>query len=222
MNNQIPDVTVARLPIYRRVLAELSKEINSLKEHGGSAITTISSEELAARSGVNAAQVRKDISYLGSFGTPGVGYEIAELSNVVSRGLGLSRDCPILIVGIGNLGTALANYQGFAERGFPVTALFDANSKKVGKLCAGLTIQSIAELAEYTAENKIAVGVIAVPGDAAQELANYMVDCGIRSILNFAPILISVPEGINLRQVDLSVELQVLSFYLEQQSTLDR
>ena len=209
INNQMPEATVARLPIYRRVLAELTAEDES--------DDTVSSEELAIRSGVNAAQVRKDLSYLGSHGTPGVGYEIRELSAVVSRELGLSRDWPVVIAGLGNLGTALANYLGFAERGFPVTALVDSDPAKVGKAVGNTPIHPMSELKTIVAKYNISVGIIATPASAAQEVATYFTECQIRSILNFAPTVVNVPEGINLRQVDLSVELQVLSFYQDRQ-----
>ena len=206
-NMSIPATTVVRLSIYQRVLTEIKA-----KE------AIISSEELAELSGVNAAQVRRDISYLELQGTPGVGYIVEELLAVVSRGLGLSRDWLLVIVGIGNLGEALANYLGFKERGFTVAALVDSDPLKIGKKCGDLTIQSIDDLEDIVKAKKISIGVLSVPAGVAQKVVNHMVDSGIPSILNFAPTFIKVPEGVTLRQVDLSVELQVLSFYLEQQA----
>jgi redox-sensing transcriptional repressor len=199
---RIPEATVARLPLYLRSLTDL-----------GPAESTVSSEQLAASAGVNAAKVRKDLSYLGSYGTRGVGYDVEYLVFQMRRALGLTKDWPVVIVGIGNLGQALANYGGFGERGYPVVALVDADPRKEGNKVGHLPIHSMADLPALAEELEIAVGVITTPGAAAQAVADALVEAGIRSILNFAPTHIAVPEGVSIRKVDLAVELQILSFY---------
>jgi redox-sensing transcriptional repressor len=163
--------------------------------------------------GVNAAKVRKDLSYLGSYGTRGVGYDVEYLLVQISRVLGLTQDWPVVIVGVGNLGHALANYRGFAARGFRVAALVDADRTKVGETLGDLVVQPIDKLPEIAAAERLAIGVIATPATAAQDVADRLVEAGITSILNFAPAIITVPRGVSLRKVDLSIELQILSFY---------
>jgi len=193
---------VARLPIYLRSLLELSPQIQ-----------TVSSEQLAESAGVNAAKVRKDLSYLGSYGTRGVGYDVEYLLENMRRALGMTQDWPVVIVGIGNLGAALANYGGFGSRGYPVAALVDADPAVAGRRFGDLVVRPASELAEVVAELGIAIGVITTPAGAAQTVADELVAAGVRSILNFAPTVISVPEGVSLRKVDLAVEMQILSFY---------
>lgn len=205
---RIPEATVARLPVYLRSLLELAEQKT----------TTISSERLAEMAGVNAAKVRKDLSYLGSYGTRGVGYDVEYLLFQMSRELGLTHDWPVVIVGIGNLGAALANYAGFTDRGFPVAALVDADRRKVGQRLGNLTIRHIDDLPAIAAEHNIAIGIIATPAGVAQEVADRLVEAGISSVLNFAPAVISVPEEASLRKVDLAVELQILSFYQQRRS----
>jgi redox-sensing transcriptional repressor len=199
---RIPDATVARLPIYLRSLLELSPQT-----------LTVSSEQLAESAGVNAAKVRKDLSYLGSYGTRGVGYDVEYLQAQMRRALGMTHDWPVVIVGIGNLGAALANYGGFGSRGYPVAALVDADPRVVGKPYGDLVVQHADDLAEVVAERGIAIGVITTPAAAAQLVADALVAAGVKSILNFAPTVITVPEGVSLRKVDLAVEMQILSFY---------
>ena len=194
---------MARLPVYLRSLMELAD---------GKA-STISSERLAEMAGVNAAKVRKDLSYLGSYGTRGVGYDVEYLLFQMSRELGLTQDWPVVIVGIGNLGQALANYGGFTERGFPVAALVDADPGKVGSEFLGLTIRPLDDLPSIARDGHVTIGIIATPAHAAQDVADRLVAAGITSILNFAPAVISVPDGATLRKVDLAVELQILSFH---------
>jgi len=205
-SRRVPEATVARLPVYLRCLLELADE----------KIATVSSERLAELAGVNAAKVRKDLSYLGSYGTRGVGYEVEYLLFQMSRELGLTQDWPVVIVGIGNLGQALANYGGFTDRGFPVAALVDADRRKVGELVHGVAVRHIDDLPAIAAEVGAAIGIIATPAAAAQDVADRMVAAGISSILNFAPAVISVPVEVSLRKVDLAVELQILSFYQQQ------
>jgi redox-sensing transcriptional repressor len=175
--------------------------------------TTISSERLAELGGVNAAKVRKDLSYLGSLGTRGVGYDVEYLVFEISRELGLTRDWGVIIVGVGNLGHALANYKGFGARGFQVVGLVDNDPAKVGEVIAGVAVRHVDELPALAKEVGPAIGVIATTANVAQESADRLVAAGITSILNFAPGVISVPETVAVRKVDLSIELQILSFY---------
>ena len=203
---RIPEATVTRLPVYLRSLLELASD----------KVSTVSSERLAELSGVNAAKVRKDLSYLGSYGTRGVGYDVGFLVDQVGRELGTTRDWPVVIVGLGNLGRALANYRGFGSRGFRVAALVDADPTLVGETIGDLTVVSTDQLEAVVVEGQVAVGIVATTATAAQDVADRLVAAGVRSILNFAPVVLTVPEGVSLRNVDLSMELQVLTFYQHQ------
>ena len=199
----IPEASVARLPIYLRALVDMAEQ----------GTHTASSEGLAAAAGVNSAKVRKDLSYLGSYGTRGVGYDVEYLIHQISRELGLTEGWATCIVGIGNLGQALANYGGFEERGFRVAALFDSNPARIGEVVAGLEINHFDDVERVVKEEEISIAILAVPGPAAQEVADRLVSAGITSILNFAPAVIAVPSDVSLRKVDLSIELQILAFY---------
>jgi redox-sensing transcriptional repressor len=203
-NRPIPEATVARLPVYLRSLLDLAEARGAM---------TVSSEDLARMAGVNAAKVRKDLSYLGSYGTRGVGYDVEYLLYQISRELGLTQDWPAAIVGVGNLGRALASYKGFGERGFRIKALFDVDEAMVGSTFGGLEVKHLDELKATVVEDGISIGIIATPPVAAQEVADKLVDAGIRSILNFAPGVVDVPPQVTIRKVDLSIELQILSFY---------
>jgi len=194
---------VARLPVYLRILYDLAER----------RIATISSERLAELAGVNAAKVRKDLSYLGSYGTRGVGYDVEYLLYQMSRELGLTQNWPVVIMGAGKLGLALANYGGFDERGFPVVAMVDVDPSKIGTEYNGIPIQAADDLPGLVASHEGVIGVITTPATAAQEAAGQLVSAGVTSILNFAPALIVVPRGVSMRKVDLAVELQILSFY---------
>jgi redox-sensing transcriptional repressor len=205
---RIPEATVARLPLYLRSLLEA--------QHAGEA--TISSERLAELAGVNAAKVRKDLSYLGSYGTRGVGYDVEYLLFQMSRELGLTQDWPVVIVGLGNLGQALANYGGFRDRGFPIAALVDADARVVGTEVQGVTVRHVDDLPAIAAAHGIAIGIIATPASAAQDVADRLVAAGVSSVLNFAPTVITVPDEVSLRKVDLAVELQILSFYQQRRT----
>lgn len=207
----IPEATVARLPVYLRSLQDLAQE----------QLATVSSERLAEMAGVNAAKVRKDLSYFGSYGTRGVGYDVEYLLFQIRRELGLTHDWPCVIVGMGNLGQALANYGGFQDRGFVVSALVDADRDKVGSTIAGLEVRHLDELTDLVDRHGISIGIIATPAVAAQEVADAMIKAGISSILNFAPVVLNVPDGISVRKVDLAVELQILSFYNERRGMVD-
>ena len=199
----IPEATVARLPVYLRALLEVAEQKTA----------TISSERLADMAGVNAAKVRKDLSYLGSYGTRGVGYDVEYLLYQISRRLGLTQDWPVVIIGIGNLGHALANYRGFAARGFRVVGLFDSDPRKVGERLGDREVFAMSDLVEIVKGENVAIGVIATPAGVAQEVADQLVDSGVTSILNFAPAVLSVPPHVSIRKVDRSIELQILSFY---------
>jgi redox-sensing transcriptional repressor len=206
----IPEVTVTRLPVYRRCLVELTEQ----------SITTVSSERLATMAGVNAAKVRKDLSYLGSYGTRGVGYDVEFLLFEVSRELGMTTDRPVVIVGAGNLGSALVGYSGFNERGFPVRAIFDNDPNRVGSGVGEFEVLDLARLSEVVERDEVAIGVIATPPASAQAVADAFVEAGIRSILNFAPCILDLDRSIAVRRVDLASELQVLSFYQHQTDPL--
>jgi redox-sensing transcriptional repressor len=205
---RIPEATVTRLPVYLRILYELAAD------H----VANVSSERLAELAGVNAAKVRKDLSYLGSYGTRGVGYDVEYLLYQMSRELGLTRDWPVIIVGAGNLGQALANYGGFGERGFPVAALVDVDPTKVGTTVSGTLVRHLDDLPDIVPAKGGTIGVIATPPAAAQEAADRLVRAGVTSILNFAPVVLTVPRGVSLRKVDLAVEMQILSFYQQRRS----
>ena len=209
-SRQIPEATVSRLPIYLRALVEMAE----------SGVSTVSSGALAQAAGVNSAKVRKDLSHLGSYGTRGVGYDVAYLIHQVRRELGLTQAWPVVIVGVGNLGHALANYRGFAERGFRAAALIDADASKVGEVVQGIPVRPLEDLPDVAREHEGAIGVISTPASAAQEVADAMVDAGIRSILNFAPVVLSVPEGVSVRKVDLAIELQILTYYEQRKAAL--
>ncbi|MEO9324370.1 redox-sensing transcriptional repressor Rex [Nocardioides sp. C4-1] len=199
----IPEATVARLPVYLRALTSLSEE----------GIRTCSSEELAGAAGVNSAKLRKDLSYLGSYGTRGVGYDVDYLRYQIAREIGVTQDWPVVIVGIGNLGHALANYSGFRSRGFRVVALLDADETRHGEEVAGVEVRAFEDLEEIVTTHGVAIGVIATPAASSHDVADRMVACGITSILNFAPSVLSVPNGVDVRKVDLSIELQILAYH---------
>ena len=203
VRRRIPEATVLRLPVYLRSLYDL------VNDH----VANVSSERLAELAGVNAAKVRKDLSYLGSYGTRGVGYDVDYLLYQMNRELGLTREWPIVIVGAGNLGRALANYAGFDERGYPVAALLDIDVDKVGRDVNGVVVRHVDELDAIVGPRGTSIGVIATPAHAAQDAADRLVRVGVQSILNFAPVVLSVPRGVTVRKVDLAVELQILSFY---------
>jgi redox-sensing transcriptional repressor len=207
----IPEATVARLPVYLRALYALADRC----------IPTVSSEELAAAAGVNSAKLRKDLSHLGSYGTRGVGYDVEYLVYQVSRELGLTQDWPVVIVGAGNLGRALANYGGFASRGFRIAALLDCDPGVVGTVIARHTVRSAADIEDVVTRYAVSIGVIAAPATAAQDVCDRLVAAGVTSILNFAPVVLSVPSGVDVRKVDLSIELQILAFHAQRRAVVE-
>ena len=197
---RLPEATVARLPVYLRVLSEALED-------------TISSDHLAARAGANAAQVRKDLSHLGSYGTRGVGYDVGYLIRQISRELGLSTDRRVAIVGVGNLGHALAGYNGFATRGFRMVAALDSDPATVGEHVGGVAVSPMSALSEVVRDRGIDIAVLTTPAAVAQSVTDTLVAAGVTSILNFAPVRVSAPATVAVRQVDLGVELQILSYY---------
>ncbi|WP_281892513.1 redox-sensing transcriptional repressor Rex [Phytohabitans aurantiacus] len=206
----LPEATVARLPEYLRALHHLAESGND----------TVSSEALAGAAGVNSAKLRKDLSHLGSYGTRGVGYDVALLIDQIEYVLGLTQRRAVALVGVGNLGHALAGYAGFGSRGFRIAALFDADPGRVGEHINGLVVRHIDELPEIAEAESIAIGVIATPATAAQSVADRLVAAGVTSILNFAPCVLSVPDGVDVRKVDLAIELQILSFHEHRKASL--
>ena len=208
LRREIPDATVARLPEYLRTLSALADD----------GVPSVSSEELAAAVGVRSAQLRKDLSHLGSYGVRGVGYDVEMLALEISRALGLTLDWPVAIVGMGNLGRALSSYSGFVTKGFRIVALFDDDPSVEGEDVMGVAIRPLRDLPRSHAVDPISIGVIATPASAAQTVCNALVEAGITSILNFAPAVLTVPAGVDVRRVDLSTELQILAFHAQRKT----
>lgn len=204
----IPKATVGRLAIYLRVLHALADDD----------VATVSSEQLAEATAVGSATLRKDLSFLGSQGVRGVGYDVAHLTDSIETTLGLDMGHSIVLVGVGNLGLALTGYTGFGRRGFSMVALFDIDPAKIGTTVGGLRVQHVDELPAACADPESVIGVIATPPEAAQQACDQLVEAGVRSILNFAPVVLKVSEEIEMRRVDLAVEMQMLSFGLAQNS----
>jgi redox-sensing transcriptional repressor len=177
-------------------------------------VSTCSSEELADVAGVNAAQVRKDLSYLGSHGTRGVGYHIDELRGQIRKALGMLHNHAVVIIGAGNLGTALANYRGFENWGFQIEAIVEVDENKIGTKVGDLVVESLHRLPSIVTSKDIQMGIIATPPSAAQGVADRLVDAGVRSILNLAPTTLKTPEHVSVRRVDLSTELGILAYHL--------
>jgi len=201
---KLTEVVIARLSVYNRVLGELEEE----------GIDIVSSEELGVRAGGNAAQTRKDLSYFGEFGETGKGYYVKDLQDAISRILGVDKRWNVALVGVGHLGSALLSYPGFKESGFNIVAVFDNDLRKIGKRWEDITIQDISELQTTVKEKDIRIGIMTVPGTVAQEIADALVAGSIRAIVNFAPARINVPAGVEVRNADLSTELECLSYFL--------
>jgi redox-sensing transcriptional repressor len=199
----IPDATVARLPVYLRALTTLADQ----------GIDVCSSHQLASAAGVNPAKLRKDLSYLGSYGTRGVGYDVEYLRYQIARELGQTQDWDVVIVGVGHLGSALSTYRGFTTRGIRIAALIDTDPKRIGTEVGGITVEPLTHLSKIVRKRHIAIAVIATPAEAAQQVADALVAAGVTSILNFAPAIVTVPDGVDVRKVDLSIELQILAYH---------
>lgn len=200
----IPRATISRLPVYFRALMELSH----------TEVALVSSDELAAMSGVSSSQLRKDLSYFGEFGIRGSGYDVGFLLRKVREILGIHREWRLVIVGAGKLGTALARYSGFNQHGLEVVALFDADKGKQGEKIEQTKVLPMEEFAQFVQESDVQIGVIAVPPPAAQEVADQMVQAGLKGIWNFAPVRLEVPEDVKVQYEDLVVGLLTLSHHL--------
>ena len=205
---KVPEMTIRRLSVYTRCLAQLEED----------EIKTISSQELADRFGLNSAQVRKDLAYFGEFGVRGIGYYVSGLRTELQKILGLDRQWPVALVGFGHLGSALVRYRGFARQGFRIAAIFDADPAKIGGEVDGIPVFDIRELGKELRARGIQIGIVAVPAESAQSVADQLVASGIKSILNFAPSRLKLPRDVRLKHVDLSIELETLSFYLARSS----
>ncbi|MTV49626.1 redox-sensing transcriptional repressor Rex [Heliobacillus mobilis] len=201
---KIPEPTVVRLSLYSRFLNQASSK----------GIDIISSDEIGAAVGIPSAQVRKDLSYFGEFGIRGVGYRVKELGAQVDKLLCVNHTWPVIIVGAGHLGMAMSSYRGLQDRGFNVVALFDSDAKKQGQLPNGLPVLPLAQLNDTVKEQGVKIGIITVPPAAAQRVCEYLIDAGIDSIINFAPTVLSAPPHVEVRNIDLTVNLEVLSFNL--------
>ncbi|HEV2108515.1 MAG TPA: redox-sensing transcriptional repressor Rex [Thermomicrobiales bacterium] len=201
----IPDIVIRRLPIYVRTL-------RGLQEQG---TASISSDELARHIGVTAAQIRRDLSYFGKFGKQGKGYDTGFLANAIAQILGLERQWDVALAGLGNLGRAIVNYRGFGSSSFDIVALFDQNPNHIGQEIAGMPVLSDKEIQTVVQERGIQVGIIAVRAAAAQRIADQMVSGGIRAILNYAPVVLKVPEGVTIREIDPVSALQSMTYYLD-------
>jgi len=204
----IPSVTINRLSIYHRCLEKLIENIDK-KE-----LKYISSSEIAKMTGINPAQIRKDLAYFGEFGKRGIGYPIIDLGKELKKILGLDRKWSVIIAGAGNLGKALIKYKGFQKRGFIIKGIFDNNPSKIGKRLGHIFIYNIKEIEKFIQTENISIGIIVVPADSAQEVADKMVAGGIKAILNFASVHIVLPPGIKIHNVDLSIEYEWLTYYL--------
>jgi len=204
-NGNIPDIVIGRLPIYLRALGRLTQE--------GFEVT--SSHELGRRLGISSAQIRKDLSHFGGFGKQGTGYQISYLEEKLRQVLKVNRDWEVVLVGAGDLGSAIAHYGGFADRGFHIACVFDADPTKIGQSLHSYTIQSIDEMETTIKNQNIQMAMIAVPAEYAQDVANRLVEIGIRAILNYAPINLNVPEGVHVQYIDPVARMQRMTYYLD-------
>lgn len=201
---KIPEATIIRLSVYSRFLEKTDAR----------GVITISSGEIAEGVGVSSAQVRKDLAYFGEFGTRGVGYNVKDLLRHTLKILGLSNTWRVVVIGAGNLGSALVSYQGFKDRGFEIVGIFDSDPNKVGQKLTGLEIESTDNLINSVKERSAKIGIIAVPSRFAQEITDKLVEADVKAILNFSPGILVVPDGVEVRNVDLSVKLEILTFNL--------
>jgi len=203
---KIPEMTIRRLSVYARCLLQLEED----------GVKTISSQELAERFNLNSAQVRKDLAHFGEFGVRGIGYYVSGLKAELQKILGLDREWHVALVGFGNLGSALFNYKGFAKAGFRISAIFDDDPQKIGRTVDGVPVLPLSDLGREAKARNLQIGIIAVPAESAQQVMDAVVASGIKAILNFAPSRLKVVKDVRLKNVDLSIELETLSFYLAQ------
>jgi len=202
---EIPPVVIDRLPLYTRALSALESEAREV----------VSSQELGTRLGVTPAQIRKDLSYFGRFGKQGRGYNVHKLLDELQRILGLDRQWRMALVGVGKLGRAILGYEGFTPQGFRIVQAFDTDPKRVGEQLNGLTVKSADELESALSANPVDVGIVAVPAEIAQSVINTLVKCGVRAILNYAPIAAQVPRGVHLKRIEPVLALQSMTYYLK-------
>jgi redox-sensing transcriptional repressor len=202
--SKIPEMTIRRLSVYTRCLQQLEED----------GVKTISSQDLAQRFGLNSAQVRKDLAYFGEFGVRGIGYYVAGLKAELQRILGLDREWPIALVGFGNLGSALFHYKGFGRQGFRIAVIFDDDPLKIGRSADDVPILGTNDMARELRARGIQIAIVAVPAEGAQGVADQLAAAGVRAVLNFAPARLRVAREVRLKNVDLSIELETLSFYL--------
>lgn len=212
MKKRISESTIHRLSLYYRILTQLERENEK----------TISSKDLAKREKLTPAQVRKDLSFFGSFGTRGLGYPVTELKGRIGAILGLDRSWRVALIGIGNIGSALVSYKEFTKQGFEIILLFDNDQRKVGSNHKGIKVSDIKNLEEELKTNQIEIAIVAVPGAAAQGIADSVVQAGVKAILNFAPVHLKVPEDVYVRTENMSMELEYLSFALVNNHTPKR
>ena len=203
---KVPEMTIHRLSVYTRCLRELEED----------GVTTISSQELAERFNLNSAQVRKDLTYFGEFGVRGIGYYVTRLRGELQKILGLDREWPVALVGFGNLGAALFHHKGFSRQGFKIVVIFDEDPAKTGREVEGTPILGMQNVGRELRARGIQIGVVAVPAEGAQAVADQLVAGGVKAILNFAPTRLRVRRDVRLQSVDLSIEFETLSFYLAQ------
>ena len=201
---KISDSTISRLSKYYRTLGRLIEK----------KVKTVSSDEIAEIDGVTSAQVRKDLSFFGTFGKRGLGYNTVDLQNNIGTILGLYKKWNVALVGIGNIGHALVDYQEFKKQGFIITLLLDNDERKIGTLVGNLEIKPFAEAAQYLEEEKIQIAIVAVPANVAQGVVNSLTDAGVKAILNFAPLSLKVKKGVMIKNENMSIELEALSFFL--------
>lgn len=206
MESQIPDIVIGRLPIYLRELRQMAREGEK---------TTTSSHELASRLGISSAQIRKDLSHFGEFGKQGTGYHIQYLIDQLSEILHLTMEWPVALVGAGFLGHALASYRGFQRRGYQIACIFDNDPEKIGREIGGLTVQHISDMPETIKERGVQIAILSVPASAAQEMAEALAEMGIKAILSYAPVSLTVPEGVRVSYSDPVVQLQQMTYYLQ-------
>ena len=210
--NNIPDIVIGRLPIYLRALNRLVQE--------GFEVT--SSHELGRRLGISSAQIRKDLSHFGGFGKQGTGYQIAYLEEKLRQVLKVNHEWEVALIGAGDLGSAIANYRGFSNRGFHITYIFDSSPNKVGKKIGDFVIQPISELQETIRKKNIQIAMIAIPAEYAQDVADQLIEAGVRAILNYAPISINVPDDVHVQYIDPVVHLQRMTYYLDLESIIQK
>jgi len=204
MPTEIPDIVISRLPVYLRALERLTQE--------GQEVT--SSHELGRRLGISSAQIRKDLSHFGGFGKQGTGYKIAFLKDQLRQVLKVEREWHVALVGAGDLGSAIARYRGFSDRGFHITCVFDSSPEKIGRKLGAFQIQPITELDAFVKSQNIKIAMIAVPAEHAQQVAEILIKAGVKAILNYAPINLTVPDSVHVQYIDPVLHLQRMTYYL--------